>query len=184
MATIDALLTAEEFFQLPHDGQPKELSRGRIVYMTPPAQPHGLVCLEIAFVLRSFLQTHDLGRVVCNDSGFITSRRPDSVRGPDVSFYRHDQIPPKPYAAGYWNAVPPLVIEVLSPNDKRAEVLDKVSEYHAAGVTIACVVDPQTETVQVFYADRAPVTLSGEDKLRLPEVLGDEFAVPVKRFFE
>src|SRR5919109_5527977 len=104
MATIDVLLTAEEFLRLPDDGAPRELVRGRIQEMTPSAQPHGLVCLEIAFIPRSYLSTHDFGRVVCNDGGFITTRSPDSVRGPDVSFYRHAQIPSKPFGTGYWNA--------------------------------------------------------------------------------
>lgn len=117
MATLDTLLTAVEFLNLPNDGRQKELVLGRVIEMTPPAQPHGLVCLEVAFILRSFLQKHDLGRIACNDSGFITSRSPDSVRGPDVSFYRHDQIPPKPFQPGYWSAVPPLVCEVMSPYD-------------------------------------------------------------------
>ncbi|MDZ4778630.1 MAG: Uma2 family endonuclease [Planctomycetia bacterium] len=183
MATIEALLTAEEFFAIPRGDQPKELVQGRIIYMTPPGQPHGLVCIEIGFILRSYLATHDIGRVVGNDSGCITARDPDSVRGPDIAFYRHDQIPEKPFPPGYWKAVPPLACEVLSPSDVWAEVLEKVTEYFRAGVIVVCVFDPARETIQVFRGDRQPESLSGDAELKLPEVLGEEFAVPAKKFF-
>lgn len=183
MATIETLLTAEEFFQLPDDGQHKELVKGKIITMTPPGQPHGLVCVEISFRLRTYLETHDIGRVVSNDSGCVTERDPDSVRGPDVAFYRHDQIPDKPYPPGYWKAVPPLVCEVLSPSDIWREVLEKVTEYFRAGVMVVCVFDPANETIQVFRTDGRPETLFGDMELKLPEVLGPSFSVPAKKFF-
>lgn len=184
MATIDALITAEEFFAIPGGDQPKELVKGRVVLMTPPDQPHGLVCLEVGFILRSYLESHPIGRVVSNDSGVVTERNPDSVRGPDVSFYTHDQIPPKPFTPGYWKSVPPLVCEVLSPSDAWVDMLEKVAEYLRAGVKIACVFDPDKETVQVFHANRKTETLSGDQELKLPGVFGDDFSVPVKKFFE
>lgn len=183
MATIEALLTAEAFLDLPDDGQSTELVKGKVVAMTPPGQPHGLVCIEIGFILRTYLATHNIGRAVGNDSACITERNPDSVRGPDVSFYRHDQIPAKPFAPGYWKAVPPLVFEVLSPSDRWPDMLEKVAEYLRGGVMVVCVFDPDGETVQVFRADRQTQTLSGEMELKLPEVLGDDFSVPAKQFF-
>lgn len=184
MATIEALITAEEYGAMPDDGTLSELVKGRIVTMTPPGQPRGLVCMEIGYILKSYLRTHDIGRAVGNDSGCITSRNPDSVRGPDIAFYRHDQIPQKPFKSGYWQAVPPLVCEVLSPSDRWPDMLEKVAEYLRAGVVIVCVVDPRTETVQVFRTQRPTETLSGNMELKLPEVLGDEFSVPVSKFFE
>jgi Uma2 family endonuclease len=131
-----------------------------------------------------YLESHEIGHVVCNDAGFVTRRNPDSVRGPDISFYGYDQIPAGPMPSRYTNIVPRLVFEVLSPSDSSSDVLEKLGEYLHAGVAVACVVEPRTETVQVFYADRAPTTLAGNEELRLPEVLGEDFSVPVKRFFE
>jgi Uma2 family endonuclease len=182
MATIEALITAEEFLDMPDDGRLTELVKGRIIEMTPPGRPHGLICLEVGGILRDFLISHKLGRAVGNDSAFITRRNPDSVRGPDVSFYRNDQIPEHPHDPR-WKGVPPLVVEVLSPSDTWREILAKVSDYLEVGVTVACVVDPDNNTVQVFRADRHPEILSGDMELKLPDILGDEFAVPVSKFF-
>ena len=39
MATVETLLTAEEFGQMPDDGRRTELVRGRIVELPPPNWP-------------------------------------------------------------------------------------------------------------------------------------------------
>ncbi len=183
MATIEVLLTAEEFFAIPRGDQPKELVQGRIINMTPPATRHGQVCGRVFRYLDRFAEEHNSGHVVCNDSGFITQRNPDSVRGPDVSYYGFDQVPAGPMPSSYTNVVPRLAFEVLSPSDIWAEVLEKVTEYFRAGVIVVCVFDPAYETIQVFRGDRQPESLSGDAELKLPEVLGEEFAVPAKKFF-
>ena len=35
------------------------------------------------------MDEHDLGHVLSNDSGVITERDPDTVRGADISFYSY-----------------------------------------------------------------------------------------------
>ena len=40
MATAEALLTAEEYYLLPDDGQPTELVRGRVVPVNMPSPSH------------------------------------------------------------------------------------------------------------------------------------------------
>ena len=47
MATVDTLLTAEQYAVLPDIGRPTELVRGRIVEMNPPTPWHGYVCGRI-----------------------------------------------------------------------------------------------------------------------------------------
>jgi len=45
--------------------------------------------------LGEFVDEHELGRVMSNDSGVITERESDTVRGADVTFYslnRHKAI--------------------------------------------------------------------------------------------
>jgi hypothetical protein len=59
----------------------------------------------------------------------------------------------------------------------------KAGEYLAAGVGVVCVIDVQTATAHRFSADEAPWTLSADDELRLPAILG-EFRVAVRRFLE
>ena len=90
------LMTVEEYVALPDDGRLTELVRGRIVEMPSPKPAHGYVCVNVSSVLRSHVRSRKLGRVVSNDSGVITERDPDSMRGPDVAFYSFDVVPEGP----------------------------------------------------------------------------------------
>ena len=50
-------------------------------------------------------------------------------------------------------------------------------------MTVVCLLDQVSETVQVYRADELPRTLHADDELHLPDILGD-LRVPVRRFFE
>src|SRR5687767_57830 len=84
---LDRLFTIEEFARLPDDGTPRELVRGRIISMPPPKPRHGKICFKSAQLLGGFNDESNVGHVLCNDSGVITQRGPDTLRGADVSFY-------------------------------------------------------------------------------------------------
>lgn len=184
MATIaEALMTAEEFGRRPDPGHPEELVQGRIVDMPPPDRRHGYVCFQAGYRLRPFIDEHDLGRVISNDSGVITGRDPDTVRGADVAYYSYARLPKGPLPTGYGPEIPELVVEVRSASDRWSEVLEKVAEYLSAGVLVVVVLDPEPQVAHVFGADDPPRTLGAEDELVLPGLL-EGFHVRVSRFFE
>jgi Uma2 family endonuclease len=177
------LLSAAEYAQLPDRGIPTELVRGRIVEMNVPAPRHGEICANITTLINPHVRGRGMGRVVCNDGGIRTERDPDTVRGGDVAYYSHARVPQGPLPAGYLDVVPELVFEVRSPTDRWSRLISKAGEYLEAGVTVVCLLDQVSETVQVYRADELPRTLHAEDELDLPDVLG-ELRIPVRRFFE
>jgi Uma2 family endonuclease len=183
MSTTETLLTAEEYARLPDDGRPTELVRGKIVEMNPPTPKHGIICIEIGAILRNYVKEHDLGRVAGNDSCVITEHDPDTVRGADVAFYSYAKVPKGPVPAGYLKVAPDIVIEVLSPSDRWNEMHAKIAEYLDAGVSVVCVLDPATEEAHLFYRDKSPRALAGNDELTFPDQLGD-FRVAVRKLFE
>lgn len=183
MATAEALLTAEEFGRRPDPGYPEELVQGRIITMPPPTPRHGQVCTKVIRLLDRYVDEHDLGHVLSNDSGVITERDPDTVRGADVCFYSYARLPKGPIPGGYFAFPPNLVIEVCSRDDRWREILTKVNEYLEVGVTAVIVLDPEPRTAHIFHADRAPRQLGPDDELTLPDLLGD-FRVKLARFFE
>src|SRR5690242_16500911 len=134
MATAEALMTAEEFGRRPDPGYPEELVQGMIVAMPPPDRRHGKVCLKAGRLLDTFVEEHDRGHVMSNDSGVITERDPDTVRGADVAYYSYARLPKGPLRPGYGPEVPELIFEVRSAGDSWREILEKVGEYLAAGV--------------------------------------------------
>jgi len=183
VAVEKALLTAEEFLRLPNDGRPKELVRGRIVYMNVPQPRHGQICSKVDRIVGNFADERNLGHVVCNDSGVRTERGPDTVRGADVAFYSYGRVPPGPFPEGYLPIVPELVFEVRSPTDRWGPILAKVAEYLEAGVTAVCVLDQMTEKCHVFRSDDSAEVFTAEQELAIADVL-PEFRVAVRRFFE
>ena len=64
----------------PDPGHPEELVQGRIITMPPPQPRHGQVCVKVIRILDRYVEEHDLGQVLSNDSGVITERDPDTVR--------------------------------------------------------------------------------------------------------
>jgi Uma2 family endonuclease len=183
MATAEALMTATEFGARPDPGHPEELVQGRIVEMPPADRRHGYVCGQAYYLLRQFIDAGDLGRVMTNDSGVITERDPDTVRGADVAYYSYARLPRGPLATGYGPEVPELVVEVCSTTDRWLDIHEKVAEYLRAGVLAVVVLDPRTPTAHVFSGDEPPRTLGLEDELTLPAIL-EGFRVRVGRFFE
>jgi Uma2 family endonuclease len=183
-AAIERLLTAEEYSLLPDNGRPTELIRGRVVEMNMPAPRHGYFCNQIGRILGNFVEEHDLGRVMSNDSGVVTNRGPDTVRGADVCYYSYIRLPKGPLPEGYLPVVPELIFEVRSPTDRWSQIMAKVGDYFSAGVLIVCVLDPQAETLIVYHADEIQRLLTTDDELSLPDLLGPDFRVPVRRFLE
>ncbi len=183
MATTTTNITAEEYLRLPDSGQPTELVRGEVLTMNPPNSRHGQICSKIARLIGNYAEEHDLGHVVCNDSGVITGRDPDTVRGADIAFYSYEKVPRGPLPQGYLPVPPDLVIEVLSPNDRRSQLLAKVAEYLDAGVTAVCVLDDESRRAELYYQDKPTDTIEERESLEIPEILG-EFTVSVGQFFQ
>ena len=182
MSTSTRLFTAEEYARLPDAGRPTELVRGEVIEMNPPQSRHGQVCGNVTFALRSFTKRHDLGHVLCNDTGVITERDPDTVRGADVAYYSYARVP-KGRLAGYLSTPPEVVFEVLSPEDRPGRVAAKIQEYLHAGVAKIVVLDPDEDRIYVYATGKPTLELHDGDTLKLPEI-SPEFAVAVAELFD
>ena len=178
-----ALLTVEQYAAMPDEATPSELVEGRIIEVPPPGYEHGKICARISRLIGNQVEDGGLGEVVTNDSGIITRRDPDTVRGADVAFYSAPKVPPSDQVSGYPAIPPDLVVEVRSPSDRWADLLTKAAEYLAAGVLVVVVLDPETRAAHIFEADRPNRVLGPEDVLTFPDLLGD-FAVVVGRIFD
>src|SRR5262249_27419657 len=144
--TSDALLTAAQFAERADNGVPEELVRGKSVPMTVPKPRHGFLCNKAGRVFGNFVDDHGLGWVFNNDSGVITERGPDTVRGADVAYYSYNRLPRGELPDGYPEVAPELVIEVRSPGDRWPRMLAKVAEYLEAGVLVVIVLGDQNKS--------------------------------------
>ena len=183
MSTVTKLITAEEYAEMPDSGVLTELVRGKVIELNQPYPRHGEVCVRIVQILTRHLDSSPTGRLVSNDSGIITERNPDTVRGGDVWYISYQKAPKGPLKQGYLDVVPDIVFEVLSPSDRWSRVLMKVGEYLDVGVSVVCVLDPEQGTARIFYPDSREEILEQDEKVTFPDQLPG-FEVPVQTFFE
>lgn len=162
-------LTAESFAAFV--GRPQnadrwfELERGEIVEWPPPKKPHGVVCGNVARLLGNFAVAAKFGYVTTNDAGFITERGPDSVRGPDVAFWR-DAEPVDANDPQYSETPPIIAVEVLSPDDRINRLNNKIGEYLRSGVLEVWVIDPAARDMAIHRAGADPQFLTDNDELK------------------
>ena len=179
--TQPGLLTAEEFLHLSFPDKRTELVRGVLRVREPAGYLHGEIAMRLGAVIHNHVEQHALGRVFAAETGFMLRRKPDTVRAPDVAFVVSARLldpPPR----GFAELAPDLAVEVLSPDDRPAEVLEKVAEWLRAGVRLVWVVDPARETVHVYRADGRESVLRLDDELEGEDVLPG-FRLSLNRLF-
>ena len=171
MSTItQKKLTAEDFFQLPDPGggQRQELIHGEVVTMPPPGMLHGVTVAKVSRRLGNFIDA-GLGGTLATESGIITTRASDSVRGPDVAYWSKERL--KEISIGYSDLAPDMLVEVLSPSNTWKQSRKKLQEYFDLGVRFVWVIAPEDRTLTIYRnADEGRVlhenaTVTGEEVL-------------------
>jgi Uma2 family endonuclease len=186
MASITQhLMTAEEFlpwtYREENRGRFFELERGEVVELPPPGKYHGFICANIVGILRDYAIAQRKGYVCGNDSGVVTERDPDSVRGPDISYYIDAQTADD-MDRGYPELPPRLAVEVISPHDRVNPMMQRVAELLRAGVSMVWVVDPEPRDISLCRLGEELRLLSAEDTLTAEDILPG-FTCAVKDIF-
>ena len=164
-------ITDEDLLRLPRDGRKRELVDGEI-RVSPAGGRHGQVSVELLVRLHAYVRERNLGVVFDSSTGFrIAGRKAgqQDVRSPDVSFVAAGRLPGDRAPIGFIELAPDLAVEVLSPDDRRREVLEKVGEFLDVGTRLVWVLDPEQRTAAAYRSStdvrRLAVneSLDGED---------------------
>lgn len=120
--------------------------------------------------------------LVAADTGFVLRESPLLLRVPDVALLLSDRLPASYDDGGFVPIAPDLAIEVLDQTDIWSEVVVKTDHWLAHGTQQVWVVDPVTDSITVFQAADAQMTIHAGDVLTGGDLL-PEFAVEVGRVF-
>jgi len=175
------LLTAEELFWIPDNGRRTELMKGELLEMPPAGGRHGSRAMRLGVRLGAYVLDNQLGEVFAAETGFILAREPDTVRAPDVAFVSQNRLP-APIPDGYLELTPDLAVEVVSPNDTRREVRDKVNEWLDAGVRMVWVVDAKRKIVTEYLA-KGEINVFGESDMLDGGDVVPGFSLQVREIF-
>jgi Uma2 family endonuclease len=175
-------ITVREFETHPSDKR-SELVRGEVRLNPPPGTRHGLVALAVGRMLSEHVMSRRLGLVFGDGTGFELPNLAATVRGPDVSFVRREQLPPEGIGDGWLQVAPDLAVEVLSPSQSVADLDEKISDYLTAGTRLIWIVDPAERRVGVIETGSQLRWLGESDTLDGGAVL-PELTAPVADFFD
>jgi Uma2 family endonuclease len=178
---VPHLVTVEELERMGSDAR-SELIRGELVPVSPPGGEHGELAVRLAVALANFVRPLRLGTVYV-ETGFILSRHPDTVRGPDLAFLsRERRASLGGRIRGFIPGAPDLAVEIRSPDDPLAELSVKAAEYLRAGTRLVWIIDPAAETVHVQRSGGAPSALRPDASLDGEPVITG-FRLPLNELF-
>src|SRR6185295_5592642 len=144
----EILLTGEELFRRP-DLEPCELVNGRVVPLSPTGYVHGSVESKLTKELEVWVGANGRGRVLCGEVGIYIRRNPDTVRAADVLFISNDRFA-RQEGASYLDVAPELVVEILSPDDRWSDVMEKIEDYFSADVDRVWVLDSKARKIFTY----------------------------------
>jgi Uma2 family endonuclease len=181
---FDQLYTSDDFEKLPEFNERYELIGGRLVKKPMPGWEHGIIADNLREALRQFDPERKVGRVLSDTSTKLGEK---DTPLPALAFWTRANRPTHTKGAA---PRPDLAVEVLSPHDlgskkRLSEVQDKIRRYQAAGVSLIWVINPENQTVEVYYPDQEkPVqTLKIGDSLSGEPVLSG-FTISLTTLFE
>jgi Uma2 family endonuclease len=143
--------TAEEFENLPDDGNRYELIEGRLIKMPPAGDAHGSIGMRIVTALILFDPESKLGKLWFT-TGFKLDNK--NTPEPDLMYIVASRRPTEDKMAV--QIIPDLVMEIGSPSQITktgldTDSMDKIRKYQKAGVKIIWSINPSTQTVEVYH---------------------------------
>jgi Uma2 family endonuclease len=174
-------MTATELLEHQPPHMRSELVRGSLRVREPAAYQHGKLAIIIGAALHAWVAPRGLGDVVGAETGFTLLRHPDTVRAADAAFISAARVPPAT-TVGFAELAPDLVVEVLSPSDRQADVLEKVDDWLSAGVQLVWLIDAHSRYATVHRLDGSVAAKSSGEALDGEAVLPG-FVLPLSELF-
>lgn len=182
MAIKEKLYTAEELLRMPDDGKRRELVRGELREMTPAGSEHGYIALKIGRLLGNYVEDNELGRTYAAETGFKIASDPDTVRAPDAAFVSRERLEKVGSVEGFWPGTPDLAVEVVSPGETHAEVVEKALAWLDAGCRMVLVVEPERKVVTIYRSREDIRVLTGDEVVDGADVVPG-WRLPVAEIF-
>jgi Uma2 family endonuclease len=125
-----------------------EFSHGRVEVLVMPTELHQDLLLWLYEMLKRFVSADKLGKVMLAPRP--VQLWPGKFREPDILFMlaENDMRRTQPYWIGA-----DLVMEIISPDDRKRDETDKRREYAQANIPEYWLIDPERKTVVVLWLE-------------------------------
>ena len=138
--------TAEQFYAIiPEENTHAELINGEIVMLAGASTRHQKIVGEVHYALLSHIKQ--------NKGGCSVFMSPYDVELDDRNVFQPDILvicDPSKIGEKRAYGAPDLVVEVLSPSNKRHDLIEKCNKYADSGVREYWVIDPEKKMTMVY----------------------------------
>jgi Uma2 family endonuclease len=172
-----ALITAEQFYQLPQEeGREFELLDGEVIEMPSPTYEHGRIVMKLGALLYPGLR----GRGEQVDNTDFSDARATTLR-PDLAVLLGE----KPSLIDPWKlpvtTAPDIVVEVISPSESAFRVERRINAYLRFGVREVWIIYPQDQHIYQ-HTEAGVQRLRSGNTLETPLLPG--WSIAVDQIFE
>lgn len=161
--------TIADWEALPEDVN-AELMDGELHFMAEPLIVHEDIASELSFAFGNFVRSnHGKCHVYTGHAACRLFNDDYNMLVPDICVVCSQEKLGRKWIKG----APDLVVEILSPSNRRYDMVDKLEKYKAAGVREYWIVDPENKRVYVYdfedenllymysFGDKIPVRIWG-----------------------
>ena len=141
--------TSEDYWNLP-DGERAELINGQLYVMAPPSRIHQELVMELSATIRNHIKDRK-GSCKVYPAPFAVDLTADDETWvePDISIICDES---KLTDRGCKGA-PDLIVEIVSPNNRKLDYSTKLALYSDAGVREYWIVDPDKERTTAYHLE-------------------------------
>jgi Uma2 family endonuclease len=139
--------TAMEVFEMLPEGTLAEVINN-VIYMSPaPSFPHQDVCTQLASLIRLHSSAENLGKCIASPIDVYFDDK--NIFQPDIIFISNENM--NIVKDEKVKGAPDLIVEVLSPGNKKHDTERKRPVYEKHGVKEFFIVDPRNKEVITYY---------------------------------
>jgi Uma2 family endonuclease len=169
---------------LPETKPETEWIGDRPVQKVSPTRKHSLLQLAFAEALKAWAKAGNRGQVG-TEWRFRASPPGEDIHPliPDVAYMSYERLRSlAPKEREVPPVAPEIVVEILSPDDRPKDVVEKRRVYFAWGVLVELIADPQKRTLDVYEHNGLHECIGAEQETYTPATVPD-LALPVKAMF-
>jgi Uma2 family endonuclease len=144
--------TYEEYLLLPENRNRYEVIRGCLYVTSTFTAEHQFALLELACSLRAFIGAEKIHTILLAP---FDIKLPSGIANPvepDMMFFRKGNRPAR--GSAFFEGVPDLLAEVLSPETCERDRTIKLEAYEEAGAPEYWLLDPDAHTVEVYVLEK------------------------------
>ncbi len=139
---VKTLVTLDGYLGTSYEGTDREYVAGEVVERSMPTYDHGEMQMHWGVIIHELRRGGLPLRAVSEVRHQVSA---DRIRVPDVAIYAG------PQPEGRVPSIPPLAaIEILSPDDRIVQLLEKLREYHEFGVAHIWLIDPEKRKLYCY----------------------------------